>query len=93
MGIGDWGLGPIPNPQSPIPNPQSPNLEETFESTQRKNNLKNNKFINDNKIESGFHKTTTDYINSLKKHYDSEKDSLQYEYNEYRKSAEKEKEF
>ena len=20
--IGDWGLGPIPNPQSPIPNPQ-----------------------------------------------------------------------
>jgi len=25
MGIGDWGLGPIPNPQSPIPNPQSPN--------------------------------------------------------------------
>ena len=26
MGIGDWGLGPIPNPQSPIPNPQSPNI-------------------------------------------------------------------
>jgi len=24
VGIGDWGLGPIPNPQSPIPNPQSP---------------------------------------------------------------------
>ena len=23
MGIGDWGLGPIPNPQSPIPNPQT----------------------------------------------------------------------
>jgi len=22
LGIGDWGLGPIPNPQSP--NPQSP---------------------------------------------------------------------
>jgi len=22
--MGDWGLGPIPNPQSPIPNPQSP---------------------------------------------------------------------
>jgi len=21
MVIGDWGLGPIPNPQSPIPNP------------------------------------------------------------------------
>jgi len=24
LGIGDWGLGPLPNPQSPIPNPQSP---------------------------------------------------------------------
>jgi len=24
LGIGDWGIGPIPNPQSPIPNPQSP---------------------------------------------------------------------
>jgi len=22
--MGDWGLGPLPNPQSPIPNPQSP---------------------------------------------------------------------
>jgi len=29
MGIGDWGLGPIPNPQSPIPNPQSPFKKET----------------------------------------------------------------
>ena len=24
MGIGDWGLGIVPKPQSPIPNPQSP---------------------------------------------------------------------
>jgi len=24
IGDGDWGFGPIPNPQSPIPNPQSP---------------------------------------------------------------------
>ena len=24
MGIGYWGLGIGPNPQSPIPNPQSP---------------------------------------------------------------------
>jgi len=24
LGIGDWGVAPIPNPQSPIPNPQSP---------------------------------------------------------------------
>jgi hypothetical protein len=41
LGIGDWGLGigpnpqsPIPNPQSPIPNPQSPmifiNLKNVF---------------------------------------------------------------
>ena len=27
MGIGDWGLGPIPNPQSPIPNPPSPYIK------------------------------------------------------------------
>jgi len=26
LGIGDWGLGPIPNPQSPIPNPQIKSL-------------------------------------------------------------------
>jgi len=24
LGIGDWGLAPIPNPHSQIPNPQSP---------------------------------------------------------------------
>jgi len=24
--LGDWGLGPIPNPQSPIPNPPIPNI-------------------------------------------------------------------
>jgi len=24
LGIGDWGLGIGPNPQSPIPNPQCP---------------------------------------------------------------------
>jgi hypothetical protein len=30
MGIGDWGLGIGPNPQSPIPNPQSPFLGEIF---------------------------------------------------------------
>jgi len=24
VGMGNWGLGPIPTPQSPIPNPQSP---------------------------------------------------------------------
>jgi len=31
LGIGDWGLGPIPNPQSPIPNPQSP-ISNNFKS-------------------------------------------------------------
>jgi len=30
LGIGDWGLGPIPNPQSPIPNPQSPTLYSKY---------------------------------------------------------------
>jgi len=30
LGIGDWGLGPIPNPQSPIPNPQNHDLSLYF---------------------------------------------------------------
>jgi len=30
LGIGDWGLGPIPNPQSPIPNPQSPMRKDSW---------------------------------------------------------------
>jgi hypothetical protein len=30
LGIGDWGLGPIPNPQSPIPNPHSPKIKLNF---------------------------------------------------------------
>jgi hypothetical protein len=38
LGIGDWGLGPIPNPQSPIPNPQSPSKIKAF-------NLKNKKKV------------------------------------------------
>jgi len=41
LGIGDWGLGPIPNPQSPIPNPQSPIP---------KANLNEMKIISKNKI-------------------------------------------
>ena len=55
MGIGDWGLGPIPNPQSPIPNPQSPipNMILNFYSKNKLNIIivkiffykKKNKFI------------------------------------------------
>jgi len=30
LGIGDLGLGPIPNPQSPIPNPQSPIINNNY---------------------------------------------------------------
>jgi len=30
LGIGDWGLGIGPNPQSPIPNPQSPSYYNKF---------------------------------------------------------------
>ena len=44
MGIGDWGLGPIPNPQSPIPNPQSPE-EIDFYKYKNKNNYLINKNI------------------------------------------------
>jgi len=39
LGIGDWGLGIGPNPQSPIPNPQSPIPKKI-------NNRSNNKLIN-----------------------------------------------
>jgi len=35
LGIGDWGLGPIPNPQSPIPNPQSPIPNLSFNSKEK----------------------------------------------------------
>jgi hypothetical protein len=44
LGIGDWGLGPIPNPQSPIPNPQSPIPRKKYKFL----NLKLNKFIKNN---------------------------------------------
>ena len=37
MGIGDWGLGPIPNPQSPIPNPQSPTIIFNFTQNNKLN--------------------------------------------------------
>ena len=47
MGIGDWGLGPIPNPQSPIPNPQSPyqlirinNYLSILKNNNKKNKIK-----------------------------------------------------
>ena len=40
FGIGDWGLGPIPNPQSPIPNPQSPIPEYNYVLFLNQQNLK-----------------------------------------------------
>jgi hypothetical protein len=40
LGIGDWGLGPIPNPQSPIPNPQSPLFIWNISTQFRKENNK-----------------------------------------------------
>ena len=44
MGIGDWGLGIGPNPQSPIPNPQSPKYH--IYVTKKFNSFKkNNKYI------------------------------------------------
>jgi len=30
LGIGDWGLAPIPNTKSTIPNPQSPYNNKNF---------------------------------------------------------------
>jgi len=38
MGIGDWGLGIGPNPESPIPNPQSPiPIEKILDELKYKN--------------------------------------------------------
>jgi len=47
MGIGDWGLGIGPNPQSPIPNPQSPSPKNYFFNNYNLNikNKKNNKYL------------------------------------------------
>jgi hypothetical protein len=50
LGIGDWGLGIGPNPQSPIPNPQSPKNKENENSQNEKmvpqsNNIKQNELI------------------------------------------------
>jgi len=49
LGIGDWGLGPIPNPQSPIPNPQSPINYLKYNYFKLFLNKNNNKLINKNK--------------------------------------------
>jgi hypothetical protein len=46
LGIGDWGLGIGPNPQSPIPNPQSPipnPQKNQFDYLNLKLNMKKNK--------------------------------------------------
>jgi len=42
MGIGDWGLGIGPNPQSPIPNPQSPIPINNSINKKQNNFLENN---------------------------------------------------
>jgi hypothetical protein len=44
LGIGDWGLGIGPNPQSPIPNPQSPIPSERLINILQKYNKKNKIF-------------------------------------------------
>jgi hypothetical protein len=41
LGIGDWGLGPIPNPQSPIPNPPFLTVLTLYEKIKVKNELLN----------------------------------------------------
>jgi hypothetical protein len=47
LGIGDWGLGPIPNPQSPIPNPQSP-IPNPHISLNRNKTIAFKKYLNFN---------------------------------------------
>jgi hypothetical protein len=49
LGIGDWGLGIGPNPQSPIPNPQSP-IPNPQKNLNYKNKIYINIFLEDIKI-------------------------------------------
>ena len=46
LGIGDWGLGPIPNPQSPIPNKKYNNKPKTIINYYKLIDYTLNKFIN-----------------------------------------------
>jgi len=48
LGIGDWGLGIGPNPQSPIPNPQSPIPNEYYLYFENYINFKPNLIIINN---------------------------------------------
>jgi hypothetical protein len=45
LGIGDWGLGIGPNPQSPIPNPQSPIPNPHYERNNNIKKIKNKKLF------------------------------------------------
>ena len=47
MGIGDWGLGIGPNPQSPIPNPQLISIQNLINNL---NYLKLKNYINNYNI-------------------------------------------
>jgi len=58
LGIGDWGMGIGPNPQSPIPNPQSPYIKTNF--------LRKHKQLNFLKIKKS---TKTIIINNILKIY------------------------
>jgi len=49
LGIGDWGLGPIPNPQSPIPNVNK-NNNDNFTHKNNLNKINNNNFCKNNKL-------------------------------------------
>jgi hypothetical protein len=57
LGIGDWGLGIGPNPQSPIPNPQSPIFDFDWQS---------NKIFNTDLISESLILSTVNDSNNLK---------------------------
>jgi hypothetical protein len=40
LGIGDWGLGPIPNPQSPIPKSPIPDVNQLIKKIINKDFIK-----------------------------------------------------
>jgi len=59
LGIGDWGLGPIPNPQSPIPNlviviEEKIILNLIYKYYNKQNNINNIKIYNKQKYKCNF---------------------------------------
>jgi hypothetical protein len=67
LGIGDWGLGPIPNPQSPIPNPQD-KLDYK--------NLSNNKMVKLDNSNNKYRKRYNTFQDNIKEKIDRKNSNI-----------------